>query len=138
MGVRVIFFQDIQSHPKAVRLGFDHYLVRPRGRIGHYTTLLERILKKTPDTAEQEIQHLNQAISTLRVILNECNIQSGITSNRLKLSEFEAELDATMEQLVDLNLSDPSRQLIRANDVILKKTTGDSNLHLGMSTFMSF
>jgi hypothetical protein len=115
--------------------------VRPRGRIGHYTTLLERILKKTAD--ETEAAALCDVLETLRSVLNECNMQSGQTSNRLKIAEFERELETTSEQLYvrfilfrselmsqELDLSNSQRQIIRANDIIVKKAAGETPLHL--------
>jgi YesN/AraC family two-component response regulator len=105
------FIDDIQRNPKALRLGIDHYLVRPRGRMGHYVTLLERVIKKTDDdNPDKEV--LSRVISRIKEILLECNNESGKVSNKIQLMEFEQELDATENQLRVFSTSNNYRILL--------------------------
>lgn len=106
-------------------------MVRPRGRIGHYVTLFERILKKTHNSSSDK-QILPLVIQNLKEILNVCNDESGKSSNILKLIEYHQDLDtlANAPYLSELDVLNDKRMILRSNIIQLRRSTGDYEKYL--------
>ncbi|CAG8663994.1 30717_t:CDS:10, partial [Racocetra persica] len=109
------FLEQCSRSKEARRLDFRHFVQRPTTRLQRYTLLLEQIKKYTPDE-NQDKGYLDSALQTIRehCVVSDNRVHEA--ENRLKILEIERKLvkkdGGPCNELNELNLSDPNRQLL--------------------------
>ncbi|CAG8531735.1 8249_t:CDS:10 [Cetraspora pellucida] len=123
------FLEQCSRSKEARRLDFRHFVQRPTTRLQRYTLLLEQIKKHTPDENEDK-GYLDSALQTIRehCVVSDNRVHEA--ENRLKILEIERKLvkkdGGPCNELNELNLSDPNRQLLFKGE-LQKRTSLDKH-----------
>lgn len=113
------FVEETERLKESRKLELNGYLTKPTTRLARYPLLLENVAKYTAE-GNPDKQDVPRAVATIRNILTQVNEESGKAENLSQLMQLNASLKWGNIPMVDLKLTDESRQLIFKSS--LKKT----------------
>jgi hypothetical protein len=110
--------QANERRSESRKLPLQSFLARPTTRLGRYLIFLEAILSRSESNSDIEI--LSGVLEKIKRTLSRINSEAGKQDNILRLSVLAEKVkDSDDEIVAELDLSNPSRQIIREG--VLKK-----------------
>ena len=110
------FLQKCQDDPRARRLDFSSFLQLPTRRLQRYAVHMAELLS-VYDDSDSEKGLLVRAESQIRSILVECDFCVHQSTSRLELLDLDETIVSKDGKRTDLQLTDPSRQILLRCDL---------------------
>ncbi|GAB5593532.1 RHO1 GDP-GTP exchange protein 2 [Umbelopsis nana] len=105
------------------RLEFRHFLIYPITRMQRYPLLLDAILKKTPED-HPDHANLKTCIEIIRGIASEVDKLTAASKQKLRILQVNDCISFKQGEIVDLQLTDPQRQLFYEGELKRRSTSG--------------
>ncbi|RKP05708.1 hypothetical protein THASP1DRAFT_19459 [Thamnocephalis sphaerospora] len=106
------WLEQRERMPESRKLPIQSFLGRPTTRLARYPLLLEAVIKASPEN-HPDRHNLMIAVEKIRELLKRINADAGRADTRIRLTQLNDELFCTPTDLRELDLLNPSRQLIR-------------------------
>ncbi|KAG2185648.1 hypothetical protein INT44_002441 [Umbelopsis vinacea] len=105
------------------RLPFRHFLIYPVTRMQRYPLLLDAVLKKTPED-HPDHANLTACLEIIRGIATDVDKLTAASKQKLRVLQLDEFITFKQGEIVDLQLTDPQRQLFFEGDLKRRNTSG--------------
>lgn len=105
------------------RLPFRHFLIYPVTRMQRYPLLLDAILKKTPED-HPDHANLTACAEIIRTIASDVDKLTAASKQQLRILQVNDCITFKPGEIVDLQLTDPQRQLFYEGELKRRNTSG--------------
>lgn len=124
--VFAMFVEDTERKAVSRKLQVNGFLTKPTTRLARYPLLFEQMLKYTADDNMDKIL-LPKVTRQIQHLLSLVNDEMGRSENRLQLGFLSQQLQFKPQDLVDLKLDDPHRELVFKSAFKKRKAQSDSS-----------
>ncbi|GAA6017736.1 hypothetical protein JCM8202_000399 [Rhodotorula sphaerocarpa] len=114
------FLERFHDHPKAGRRGFDTFHSRPTFRALRYITLLAAVLKGA-NRGDPGRQHLETTLGVLQQQSAAADAGVVAANQRVAIRNFQHDVYFKYDTGRDLDLTHPSRRLLRSGPVLVRE-----------------
>ncbi|CAM0136841.1 Rho guanine nucleotide exchange factor [Umbelopsis sp. WA50703] len=114
---------ETRDSERTRRLPFRHFLIYPVTRMQRYPLLLGAILKKTPED-HQDHAHLTACLELIQKIAREVDELTAVSKQKLRILQVNDCISFKQGEVVDLQLTDPQRQLFFEGELKRRNTSG--------------
>ncbi|CAO3695191.1 unnamed protein product [Umbelopsis ramanniana] len=119
------FIKETESRDieRTRRLPFRHFLIYPVTRMQRYPLLLDAVLKKTPED-HPDHANLTACLEIIRGIATDVDKLTAASKQKLRVLQLNEYITFKQGETVDLQLTDPQRQLFFEGDLKRRKLSG--------------